>query len=533
MRIRGSGSIPGDTTIDSPQQENATAADVTVPCDTPDAPPIPEPPSSGPNSLEGAFLKDQLTGGSGNPQEIAYSGGGSQFDSDKFQDGVAESSTFAGKSITAARDTLDLLNNATVPAGKKAEALEKYCETAMHSQKETAQLANVEQQIHGLFQDFSSGKKSIDQLKSGLHDLVTQKVNLERTLEQNTELLEQVKTAAKKAGVGAEKLNKLNETLQSWKSTKTLVGKGLYGLDVAMNFADFEKANPGHPVQNLLKASAVSASKLGLDLATTGSKLNAGETAVGLLKFGLEAMGMKDGAAYKSLDTISQALPIDIIGKGIGEFTDQVVAGTKAIGGDWKDLESLNQRNLNGANGLVMQGASIIGDLIATGGKNIPTTGDSEGLADALGVFGHTEIPMSMVGQTTEQKVGLINKLMDGSGTTEEDSLKIRNILNSATPYQLTHILAQVDPQNLVTSMRQENIRSLNPATDLIDDVCNRASKVQDPGVRNALFHEARSLATALKTGGHGQALNQLKDQLQSGRFPEMPPDVRRAILGI
>lgn len=67
-------------------------------------------------------------------------------------------------------------------------------------------------------------------------------------------------------------------------------------------------------------------------------------------------------------------------------------------GKDWSRLERLNDANVKGDNGLVMQGAAILGDVIANGGRNVPTEGTGVRLAESMGFYGHTEILTRDVG---------------------------------------------------------------------------------------------------------------------------------------
>jgi hypothetical protein len=391
-------------------------------------------------------------------------------------------------------------------------------------------LSKTQKQINDLYTAFHSGNPpmSVSQLRAQVAPLAEHEKQLAQTIGKQEKLLEELTGAGARIG---KDLEGVNEKMEGFKNLKGAAGKALFGLDILSNLSTLQEADPGNWGKNIPQAIAISAGKLGFDLATAKSKLNPAEAAVGIIKFGFEALGAKDNAAYKSLDAVSQALPIDIIGKGISQICDQGDALAKiAQSGDWSGMENLNQRNLQGKNGLVMQGASIIGDLMATGGKNIPSTGDALGLADSLGIFGHTEIPSSQTGLTVEDKVGLIGKLANGAYTNEDDTLKIQNILQTATPHQLAHVLAGVDTDNLLKSLRAEGGRGkINPVTSTVLDICNKAHFTQDPGVKRELYREAGEMIKQCYQTHRNDAIHGFQ---QYGRtLNSLPTDIRRMMM--
>jgi hypothetical protein len=226
--------------------------------------------------------------------------------------------------------------------------------------------------------------------------------------------------------------------------------------------------------------------------------------------------------------------------KGLTQFIDQTNAWSSFAmsgGKDIHELEDLNTRNLNGNNGMVMQGASILGDLMATGGQNVPTTGPGVEMAKSFGVYGHTDIPVPVtnrnpqnVNQEVQNQIDTLNKLMDGTYTNEEDGLKISNILTTASPYELSHILAGVDKEKLLSSVREQDQSAMGPVAGLVQDIYNKAASTQDPGVRHALFTQIRDLTQQSSADGRtGTA--EIHNLVLSGTMPQLPPDIRNAIL--
>lgn len=410
------------------------------------------------------------------------------------------------KSYEAARDALDVGAKPTASAMTKLEMAAENLET--NSRYRAGKLAGIEREMQGLAKGLAAGNadpRTVDTLKS----LATRAQELQAENAKVMEMAKDLRQVAHKAGVGAEKLEKLGETLAETKKLSTVAGKALFGLDVAANYAEYQKNDPQNGEKNLLKAITASGSKLQFDLLTSGTKLNAAETGAGVIKFGLEAMGMKDTGTYKTVDAISQAMPVDVVSKGFAQMVDQTHAwGKFCQTGSVKDLEALNKANLNGKNGLVMQGAAMIGDLVANNGENIPTT----------------------TGKTCPEKLTLVKGLLNG-GSSEDRATQIRNIIGSATPEQLGAMLPELDRSKLVSSMVQDTRRSINPVAGLVLDVCNKAEAAGSPRVEGKLYHEAAELVQEAKGQGRTQAINQLKGYVERGTLNEAPQGLRNLIV--
>jgi hypothetical protein len=257
------------------------------------------------------------------------------------------------------------------------------------------------------------------------------------------------------------------------------------------------------------------------------------------LKFGLEAMGFKDSLLGSALDAVSQGLPTDAAVKGVEQAIDQLHATADWVKtGNPKEWLELDARNMKGDNGLVMQGASMIGDLIATGGRNIPTDGSfGVEFAKKLG-FWKEEIPAGELGRTAEQKTELIGKLANGTSTTEAQSDQMRAVLSSSTPHMAAQVLLKTDIPNLVKSMRVDpspNLKDPNrwdPTAQLVHGLNAQLRSTTDPGVRRVLTQKLGEVLNEIGSQGRQYGQKQLGEMLNSGMLRDMPPSLRGIIRG-
>ncbi len=309
--------------------------------------------------------------------------------------------------------------------------------------------------------------------------------------------------------------------------------KGLVGLDILGNFAELQSKDPGDWMFNLSKATTATLSKMGVDkiLEKNFGRLNAAQAAVGVMQFGLQCVGLKDSAVDKTLTAVSQGFPGDAVMKGLYQAFDQGKAVTSLLRtGSMKELEELNAKNLKGDNGLVVQGAAIMGDLMATGGKNIPA-GDALGLAESLGVFNQTQMPKEMRGASTDKKVAFLESLMHGQYTNQHDGLLIRDLLKATTPAQLNEIMNRVDHEKLAASLRHQGTDAINPVADLIIDMANKTAALpEDSLTRKHLNVKIGNMVAATVSNGHWQALDHLRDHLGHGGLSELPAPIQGRI---
>jgi LysM repeat protein len=437
----------------------------------------------------------------------------------------------SGKGIGAGKDAVGIVDKGVSALSANLQRIDQLTGKVGEYQKELGALAKREKE---LVQLVKSGKitrgdvaEEAFQMKARTQAILKEVAGAEKEIGNVTSEL----GAAERQ---AMKVKGLNTKIDSLTNLKSIAGKGLIGIDMASNFAELMEKDPAHWEKNAAKAVTMTMSKMGVDSMLSG-KMGVSQAAVGVLQFGLERMGLGDSAMNKSLTVAAQAFPGDAVAKGVAQAIDQGAAWTSLVKtGSTKELEDLNSRNLKGDNGLVIQGAAVLGDLLATGGKNVPA-GDAIGLAESLGIYGHVEIDTGNVGKTTPEKMELVNKLAEGVMTDSNDSLKLSNILHTADGRQTAYILAHVDQKKLLESMRiapQSYFKNNDPAANLLMDVYHKASREKDPEVRRDLFQQFDKLLDV--QAGRGQrAMNQLRGWEHEGRFNNLPPATRAKLGGL
>ncbi len=402
----------------------------------------------------------------------------------------------------------------------------------------TGQFQEALQSIDGRMQELAGGVKSgaftrrevieeVYSLKARSGAIMD---DLQKAQQESAELMGKISPSERRGRAFTQFTDKMNGARQ-------YAEKGLVGLDILANFAELQSKNPpksqGEWMFNLSKATTATLSKVGVDKALEANygRLNAAQAAVGVMQFGLQSIGLKDSAIDKTLTAVSQGFPGDAVMKGVYQAFDQGKAWTSLMRtGSMKELEDLNAKNLKGDNGLVVQGAAIIGDLMATGGKNIPS-GDALGLAESLGVFNQTQMPKEMRGASTEKKVAFLEDLMHGQYTSQHDGLLIRDLLKATTPAQLNDIMNRIDHEKLASSLRHQGTDAINPVADLIIDMANKTAALsEDSPTRRFLNVKIGNMVAATINNGHWQALDHLRDHLGHGGLAELPGVIQRRI---
>lgn len=401
--------------------------------------------------------------------------------------------------------------------GKLAEAADP---------KVAARLGDLDKRIAGLQSDLpkiqskvsTEVRKAIDLLGSGkitkeeFSARLSQQTRKLTDLQSEMRSVEQEMKSVGQAGKAIGKLNEFGKAMSDLGDVKTTLGKCAFGLDVAFNFAEYQDKDPSNAKYNLTKAINASASNFYLNAAMP--KTGAAGAAGALVKFGLECTGFKDTPIYDSVDVATQCLPTDIISKGVVQFMDQGQSLKEIIGSggkDWSRLERLSESNVKGDNGLVMQGAAILGDVIANGGQNVPTDGPGVRMAESMGVYGHTDILTRDQGRTAQQKVGLVNSLMDGS-TSQDDELKILNLLQRSDPRTMAQTLEGLDRKRLVSEL-QNNKQAMDPVATLVIDTYLKSNQASDPKTQNELRIMAKDLALECQIQGRHEALRDLSSR--------------------
>lgn len=312
---------------------------------------------------------------------------------------------------------------------------------------------------------------------------------------------------------------KISEGLEKAKGLRQATGKILFGLDVLGKYQEFAEKDPANAGKNMTKA--VTTALAGLPDLKLSRGASASEAAVALLKFGLETAGMKGTDTYTALDLASQAFPGDIIGKGLGQAVELGYAGIETLAtGDIKRMEALNKANLKGDNGAVVQGMAIIGDLMATGGRDIPTDDKSlyfrdffQGLLTERGTAGVS------VGQRGGEKAQLMRRLMEGANTPGDDVMKIQDIVSKGDPSELARALDFVPTGELAKTLHPYAGQHSDPLAGTVNDLLNVASSAKDPAAKAKLFDKALGLLAHGIAQGRSDVVKQV-----SGR--SLPSDI-------
>ncbi|MDX2153453.1 MAG: hypothetical protein SFV54_22100 [Bryobacteraceae bacterium] len=384
-----------------------------------------------------------------------------------------------------------------------------------------AKSAAIEQDIQSLMSQMSKANVAeFNQLSGELQQLTKQGEAVRGQMNALEGEMGLVQKALKLTGKGEQLAGKVAGMLEGTKKLASHAGKLSIGLDTIANFNEFEKANPGNPGQNLTKACVATATKLAMDLKTAKMAVNPRETAVGALKFVMETAGLKDTAAYQSVDAISQGFPIDVASKVAANMVDLGFATYNYAQGDAKSMMDLADRNLNGKSGLVIQGVSVLGDLVMTGGKNIPVNDDALTLASVFQNPGRTDVP-AIAGRTAKEKIALLDQLTDQK-PAPDDVLKIRNVLSNSTPAQLEAVLERVSPETLAKNLPNNGLSGDQAAGAFID--MSLSAAVSNRGDAQApVWKQLDRFLVAAQNNGHPEVVDTLRSQLEAGGLKHLP----------
>jgi hypothetical protein len=430
------------------------------------------------------------------------------------------------------------------------------------------ELGKVEREMASLAENLKSGRfagKASRQRLAALGERSAELRGLTRQLTLANQQLADVNDAlGKTAGKLDLPAKRLEGALDATKLSQT-GGKILFGLDALANFSEFQKTDPQNWEKNLVKAFSVTGSKMGFEKLTeqalekglvTGRAAQVlkgagpADLAAGLVKLGLESLGMGKTETYRNVDALSQALPSDIVAKGFGQAIDQTYAlGSLAFTGSSAEAERLHTANLDGKNGLVMQGAAILseglwtlssGQPMARGTADrlakvdTPLQGLATKLFDMTGVSSRVD---DRLGASTPEKIALVKGLARGSGTSGEETTQIREILRAATPGQLVHILDQVDTDRLIDSSRvsaREYGRTHDPIGTLLRILHHKGALAEAAGdgrTRVALESHIEDLVGSTGRQGRREAIGELKNQIRPGGYlHDLQPRIRTQI---
>ncbi|MBL0160866.1 MAG: LysM peptidoglycan-binding domain-containing protein [Bryobacterales bacterium] len=389
----------------------------------------------------------------------------------------------------------------------------------------------VEKRMGLLLDELSktTNKFDVDKLRGDLSKVMEEgrviQKELKGALGEFTEVSKDINKLSKLSG----KMEPIADLLGNTKKIATTLGKLAVPLDVYSNFQDFEKANPGHSGQNLTKAAVSVATKLAVDLKTAGSLANVSETAVGALKFVLETAGLKDTPAYETVDLASQAFPVDVAGKVVANLTDLAFASNDYRKGDAKAMSDLLDANLQGKNGQVVQGIAVLGDLVMTGGENIPTNDEALKMAYLFQNPGHTEVPLERTGRTGREKAAILDQVMDGPKTAPNDVVRIQNIVAQSTPDQLKTVFERVSPESLVRSLPTSG-EVRDPVTTTFLDLSKVAGSSASGKPDAPIWGQLDRYLREAQRQGHTEVFDQLRQRLEQGQLKQLPGWLRQNI---
>lgn len=442
---------------------------------------------------------------------------------------LADHAVEGNKWVAGGRDILDATKGAIDL--KIGSLTSKAAELGTRMDHLRAGAEGVEKKMGVLLDELSktTNKVDVDKLRSSLTKAMDEgraiQKELKGALGEFTEVSKDINKLSKASG----KMEPIVEHLCNTKKIAKTIGKLAIPLDVYSNFQDFEKANPGHAGQNLTKAAVSVATKLAVDLKTAGSLANVSETAVGALKFVLETAGLKDTPAYETVDLASQAFPVDVAGKVVANLTDLAFASVDYSHGDGKAMNDLLDANLQGKNGQVVQGIAVLGDLVMTGGQNIPTNDEALKMAYLFQNPGHTEVPLERTGRTGREKAAILDQVMEGPSTAPADVVRIQNIVAQSTPEQLKAVFDRISPESLVRSLPSSG-QVGNPVATTFLDLANVAGsssrgKPDAPvwGQLDRYLHEAQRQ-------GKTEVFDQLRERLDQGQLKQLPGWLRQNI---
>jgi hypothetical protein len=444
---------------------------------------------------------------------------------------------------------IDLSKGARTVMDAKVESVEKDIESLKTISgsvinSSARELASIQAQTQAIVQAVANGKMSPADARKALAPLLEQQKKVLGQISKCEDLLKQIEKEeplVKGLGTIGKDIEQVEKAMGDLKQCKGNLGKALFGLDAACNFADLEERDPANPGKNATEAVSMSAAKFLSDLGTAGTKMNAAETAVGVMKFGMKMLGMSDTPEGKALDVVASGMPMDVFTKNVGMLTDMTVTIGKDIwsgGGNLKDWERINNDNLTGKNGPVAAAAAMIGDMLATGGRNIPTQ-DMYNLGNTLGVFGKGEnMPDQLKRSNTPAKVRMINDLLDDNagavttGAAGQNTLKAREMLTYGPPGQTVDVLKQLDKHKLVDNLVGPQQGSpFNQLTGTMVDLIHKANApLTSPQTRMDLMGQVGQMVNAC-VPKHTQAINQMYDLMMNNKLGDIPLNLRNLIM--
>ncbi len=483
-----------------------------------EAPPAPPPPDSGSGSAsaDAALVKAQ----------IKRMGQESQVDPEKPLAAKAEAGATTlveeSKKVSGTRDILDTTKDTLKATEAQMKSLRGLAETKVGGL--TVRLEKYGKEAAACMHEIAAGAspQRVAQLQEKMEGLwkasASTRAELGAAAKELASLEKQTVVAAKTAGMAEG----MSEVLAKTKK----IGHGAFlamaPLEAMAMYMDFEKSNPGHPAQNLVKAATAFSGKFALDMATSGTKLNIAETAVGALKFGMEMMGLKDTPPYDAVDVISQAFPLDAVAKGLGAGVDLAAASYDYMRGDGAKMDKLFEDNMHGKNGQVLQGLQVLSDLMMTGGQNIPQDAESIKFSQMFWNDGHTEVSSSQTGRTGKEKLRLLDQLMEGGQTAPNDVIKIQQILARSTPKQLDEIFLKKNGLELARSLPPAS-QSKDPAVSTFLDMARIAGTAHSGQPDAPVWRDLDMFLSGLDIEKRKGALDELRQHVDAGHLKQIP----------
>lgn len=480
----------------------------------------PTKPGTGVNKTESVTESNPLK----QAQKVARVGGDSSragrgVESDRRADGAAmkarvQTAVDARKGYEVGEKAVGLMDETIQQGGKAIQArAAKTLSELQDTQNTLISLDRRMKQVGAAMEQIDSPSElgRFSKLSEEMGELAEARNAVVRKLDKAEAALEGLQSQLKAGDALSSTSADVQKGLEDAKGLRRATGKLLFGLDVLSKYQEFAQKDPANAGKNMTKA--VTTALAGLQDLGLSDRTSASEAAVALLKFGLETAGMKGTDTYTAVDLASQAFPGDIVGKGIGQAVELGYAGIETLTtGDIKRLEKLNTANLKGDNGAVVQGMAIIGDLMATGGRDIPTDDKSLYFRDFFqGLL--TERGQGAVSSGTYggEKAQLMRSLMDGANTPGDDVIQIQDIVSKGKPSEIARALDYVPTGDLVKALHPYAGQHSDPLAGTVNDLLKVAGEATAPADKAKLYDKALGLLAYGIAQGRGDSIKAVK----------------------
>lgn len=389
--------------------------------------------------------------------------------------------------------------------------------------------------------DDPGARRMLDQLVDRRSNLIDRIKSAESTIEDLSGKISGTEAQAGSLKGTRDSIDNFKpNALEKLNTLKGGAGALLVGMDIVGKLGEFQKQDPQNWEKNVAKAVTSSLSGLAdikIKGQGMGARASAAEAATALVKLGLEAAGLKDTKLYQTADLASQAFPGDVVSKGMEQLVEVGYASWESISTGktdrWMDL---NDRNLKGQNGAVVQGAAILADLTFNGGKGVPTSGDGVYFKDTFEPMmtpnPTPQLADGRLGRAPNEKTAMLRQ-NQGASTPDQDVANMRSILLTAKGVDLVETLEGLKKKELVASLRpfkDGTGKEVDPLAETLNRLVGELRNTKSDSVRERLTQQTMDLLREAGKQDREESLRSLEQARLRGQMNDLPAGVRAGV---